>query len=281
MLTPLPDNLLEPFVRSALAEDMGEAGDITTKATIPADLTWKGALVARQPGVIAGIDLARLAFHAMDRDVKFDVRIKDGESVKPGDVIASMEGNARAIITGERVAVNYLSRLSGIATATRHLVDAVKPHKAKIYCTRKTTPNLRVLERYAVLAGGGGNHRFGLFDAVLIKDNHIAASGSIRDAVQNARKAVGDKVKVELEVDTLKQLEEALDLPLDAILLDNMDNETLKKAVAMINGRFETEASGRVTLQTAPGIAATGVDIISVGAITHSAPILDIGLDEI
>ena len=278
-LNPPSDLMLEPLVRYALAEDLGRAGDITTNAVIPAGLAWRGALVVRQAGVIAGLDLARLAFHALDASVTFDIRIKDGETVKPNDVIATIRGPARAIITGERVALNYLSRLSGIATATRNLVDAVKPHTALICCTRKTTPGLRLIEKYAVRAGGGINHRFGLDDAVLIKDNHIAAAGGIRTAVRSARAAIGHLVKIELEVDSLDQLKEALDLPIDAVLLDNMDVSTLTKAVDMVGGRFVTEASGRVTIDTAPGIAATGVDVISCGWITHSAPILDIGLD--
>jgi nicotinate-nucleotide pyrophosphorylase (carboxylating) len=279
-LTPLPDILLEPIVRNALAEDLGRAGDITTDAVIPADLIWQGALVARQPGVIAGLDLARLAFHTLDPSVIFEPHIKDGAAVKPKDKIATIKGKARAIITGERVALNFLSHLSGIATATHNLVEAVKPHKGRISCTRKTTPGLRLLEKYAVRAGGGINHRFGLDDAVLIKDNHIAAAGNIRTAVLRARDAVGHLVKIELEVDTLDQLKEALDLPIDCVLLDNMDPATLKQAVTLVNGRFTTEASGGITISTVNAIAASGVDVISTGWITHSAPILDIGLDE-
>jgi len=279
-LSPVPDLLLEPLVRGALAEDLGRAGDITTDAVIPAHHKWHGLLVARQAGVIAGLDLARLAFHLLDPSVVFEPKMNDGERVAPKDIVASMSGNARAIITGERVALNFLCRLSGIATATRQLVDAVKPHKARICCTRKTTPGLRLIEKYAVRAGGGSNHRFGLDDAVLIKDNHIAAAGGIRPAVTRAREAVGHLVKVELEVDSLDQLKEALDLPIDAVLLDNMEPATLKKAVEMVKGRFTTEASGRVTAETVTAIAATGVDVISCGWITHSAPILDIGLDE-
>jgi nicotinate-nucleotide pyrophosphorylase (carboxylating) len=281
MLAPLPDILLESLVCNALAEDLGRAGDITTDAVIPADLKWRGALVTRQPGVIAGVDLARLAFHALDLSVVFEPRIKDGARAKPKDVIATVTGPARAIITGERVALNFLCRLSGIATATRALVDAVKPHKARISCTRKTTPGLRAVEKYAVRAGGGFNHRFGLDDAMLIKDNHIAAAGGIRPAVLRAREAMGHLVKVECEVDSLDQLKELLDLPIAAVLLDNMDPATLKQAVALVAGRFTTEASGRVTLETVNAIAASGVDVISCGWITHSAPILDIGLDAV
>ncbi|MGE3624542.1 MAG: carboxylating nicotinate-nucleotide diphosphorylase [Bdellovibrionales bacterium] len=279
-LDSLPDLMLEPLVRNALAEDLGRAGDITTNAVIPPDQPWAGALAARQPGVIAGLDLARLAFRLLDPEIAFMAHVKDGDAVKPHDKIATVKGKARAIITGERVALNFLCHLSGIATATRRLVEAARPHKACICCTRKTTPGLRMIEKYAVRAGGGANHRFGLDDAVLIKDNHIAAAGGVRPAVLRARDAVGHLVKIELEVDSLDQLKEALDLPVDAVLLDNMDPATLKKAVDLVAGKFTTEVSGGVTLEAMPALAATGVDVISAGWITHSAPILDIGLDE-
>ncbi len=279
-LAPLPDNLLKPFVRAALAEDLGGKGDITTDAVISANLEWRGAFVARQPGIVAGIDLARLAFQVLDPKVKFKPRLKDGSKVKPGDVMATVRGPARAIITGERVALNFMSHLSGIATATQKLVMAAKPYKARISCTRKTTPGLRLLEKYAVRAGGGVNHRFGLYDAILIKDNHIAAAGGIRAAVLRVRKKYGRSIKVECEVDSLDQLKEALALPVNAVLLDNMNPATLKKAIRLAGGRVVTEASGGITLDTAKAVAASGVDVISVGWITHSAPILDIGLDE-
>ena len=279
-LTPLPDIMIEPLVRQALLEDLGRAGDITTDSIIPRETKWKGALVARQDGVVAGLDLARLAFRLIDPVLRFDVKKADGAKVKPKDVLAVMSGSAASIISAERVALNFLCHLSGIATETRKLVDAIKPHKARICCTRKTTPGLRTVEKYAVRAGGGGNHRFGLDDAVLIKDNHIAVAGGVRQAVTAARANIGHLVKIEVEVDDLDQLGEALTLPIDAVLLDNMDIPTLKKAVAMVKGRVITEASGRVNLTTIAAIAATGVDIISVGWITHSAPILDIGLDE-
>lgn len=280
-LSPLPDMLLEPFVRHALAEDLGRAGDITTDALIPSQKKWKGALVARQAGVVAGLDLARLAFQALDSSVRFSIQKPDGSAVKPKDVIATIDGTARSIITAERVALNFLSHLSGIATATNNLVQAAKPHKARICCTRKTTPGLRMLEKYAVRAGGGSNHRFGLDDAFLIKDNHIAALGSVTKAVERARTHAGHLVSIELEVDNLLQLKEALELPIDVVLLDNMPPSTLAKAVKMVNGRFKTEASGRVSIETVKAIAASGVDYISSGSITHSAAILDIGLDEI
>jgi nicotinate-nucleotide pyrophosphorylase (carboxylating) len=283
-LTPLPELLIEPLVRNALAEDLGRAGDITTDAIIPKSQTWKGALVARQAGIVAGLDLARLAFRLIDPAIKFMAKKADGDLLKPKDVIATIHGPARGIITAERVALNFLCHLSGIATATHDLVKAIRPHKSRICCTRKTTPGLRLIEKYAVRAGGGSNHRFGLDDAVLIKDNHIAAAGGVCNAVMRARASVGHLVKVELEVDTLDQLQEALDLPTnispDVVLLDNMSPVKLKKAVAMVKGRFPTEASGRVTLDTVKAIAVSGVDVISVGWITHSAPILDIGLDE-
>lgn len=278
-LQPLADDILEPLVRMALAEDLGTKGDITTNAIVPPDRMWRATLVTRKPGVVAGLDLARLAFHCCDPAIQFGIKKQDGTSVKAGDVLATVEGPAQALLTGERTALNFLCHMSGIATATRALVEAVKPHKAKICDTRKTTPGLRVLEKYAVLAGGGSNHRFGLYDAVLIKDNHIAVAGDIHQAVEKARAAVGKEIKVELEVDTLAQLKVALDLPLDAVLLDNMDILTLTEAVKMVAGRFVTEASGRVTIENVTEIAATGVDVISSGWITHSAPILDIGLD--
>lgn len=236
-------------------------------------------MVARQAGVVAGVELARIAFKLIDENITFDIAKHDGEAVNPNDVIATVSGSAAGILTAERTALNFLCRLSGIATATHALVEAVKPHHARIVDTRKTTPNLRAAEKYAVRCGGGWNHRFGLDDAALIKDNHIAVAGGVRPAVLAARKAVGHMVKIELEVDTLGQLREALDLPIDAVLLDNMDTGTLAEAVRLVNGKFTTEASGRVTIANVAAIAATGVDAIAVGWITHSAPILDIGLD--
>lgn len=278
-LSPLPDSVLRPFIRTALEEDLGDKGDITTNAVIPVDRQGKVNFTARQSGVIAGLDLARLAFETVDASIVFQTTRQDGDTVSPGDVLATAEGPVRGILMAERTALNFLTHLSGIATATRKLMDAIKPHKTRIACTRKTTPGLRILEKYAVRAGGGSNHRFGLYDAVLIKDNHIEAAGGLRTAVLKAREAVGPNVKVELEVDTLEQLNEALDLPLDAVLLDNMDTATLAKAVRLVNGKFETEASGRVSPDNVAAIAATGVDVISSGWLTHSAPALDIGLD--
>lgn len=278
-LFSLPTIMLEPLVRAALLEDLGRAGDLTTDAIVPQEQRATTVLAARQPGVVAGLDLAALAFRLIDQDVSIAVQRGDGSVVAAGDVIATVSGPARAILTGERTALNFLSRLSGIATATRAIVDAVHGHKAKIVCTRKTTPGLRAIEKYAVRAGGGSNHRFGLDDAVLIKDNHIAVAGGIRPAIERVRSSVGHLVKIEIEVDTLAQLEEALELAPDAVLLDNMTPEELRRAVAMVSGRAITEASGRITAATAPTVAATGVDLISIGWLTHSAPILDIGLD--
>jgi len=277
-LTPLPQILFEPSVRAALLEDLGRAGDVTTNAIVPADATATMALAARQPGVIAGLDVAALAFQLIDPRTEIAVAQPDGSSVSAG-VIATAHGPARALLTAERTALNFLCHLSGIATATAGILEAVRGHKAKIVCTRKTTPGLRALEKYAVRAGGGSNHRFGLDDAVLIKDNHIAIAGDIRTAIERARNGAGYMVKIEVEVDTLEQLDVALAAGVDAVLLDNMSVEELAHAVTMVGGRAITEASGRVTVATAPAIAATGVDLISVGWLTHSAPILDIGLD--
>lgn len=278
-VSPLLPIMLDALVRNALLEDLGRAGDLTTNAIVPEGQQTATVLAARQPGVVAGLDLAALAFRLIDPAIEIVCERHDGATVAAGDVIASICGPARGILTAERVALNFLSRLSGIATATAGMVAAVHGYKAKIVCTRKTTPGLRALEKYAVRTGGGANHRFGLDDAVLIKDNHIAIAGGIRPAVERARAGIGHLVRIELEVDTLTQLEEALELGIDAVLLDNMTNEQLSSAVAMVAGRIVTEASGRVNSATAPAIAATGVDLISVGWLTHSAPILDIGLD--
>jgi len=278
-LSPLPEIMIEPLVRAALLEDLGRAGDITSDAIVPAGHQAKLVLAARQAGVVAGLDLAALAFRLIEPAIEMKVAKPDGSRLAPGDVIATLSGPARGLLTGERVALNFLSHLSGIATATAGIVDAVAGHKARIVCTRKTTPGLRALEKYAVRCGGGSNHRFGLDDAVLIKDNHIAISGGVHPAIERARANVGHLVKIEVEVDTLEQLDDVLKLGVDAVLLDNMSPETLTTAVKMVAGRAITEASGRVNLTTAPAIAASGVDLISVGWLTHSAPILDIGLD--
>ncbi|AWN34365.1 carboxylating nicotinate-nucleotide diphosphorylase [Methylobacterium radiodurans] len=279
-LLPLPRLLVEPVVRAALLEDLGRAGDITTDAIVPAEARLTGVIGARQNGVIAGVDCARIAFELIDPAVSVTVERPDGAQVAPGDVVLRLDGPARAILTAERVALNLLCRLSGVATATAGLVEAARPHgKAAIVCTRKTTPGLRALEKHAVRAGGGSNHRFGLDDAVLIKDNHVAVAGGIVPAIERARARSGHLVKIEVEVDTLAQLEEALSVGADAVLLDNMDPETLRRAVAMIDGRALSEASGRITRETVGAVAASGVDLISCGWITHSAAIIDLGLD--
>ena len=278
-LEPLPSMLIEPAVKAALLEDLGRAGDITTNATIPAGAKARVVIRAREDGRIAGLDCARTAFRLMDPSLKVAVQKPDGSDVAPGDIVAAIEGSARAIITGERVALNFMGHLSGIATATRAIARSIEGTKARICCTRKTTPGLRALEKYAVRAGGGQNHRFGLDDAVLIKDNHIAVAGGIRAAIQRARAHVGHMVKIEVEVDTLDQLREALDAKAELVLLDNMTPAQLREAVDLVAGRAITEASGRVTVETAPAIAAAGVDLISSGAITHSAKTLDLGLD--
>ena len=280
----LPTALLEPIVRRALAEDLGTAGDLTTNAIVSADHRSGFDVVARQPGVISGIDAATLAWRLLDSEVQVDVRLGEGASVTPGDVVATVFGPTRALLSGERVALNLLCRLSGVASATAGLVAAVAHTRARITCTRKTTVGLRALEKAAVRAGGGVNHRFGLHDAVLIKDNHIAIAGSLPEAIRRARSGVGHLVAIEFEVDTLEQLAEVLADPdlvasCRAVLLDNMGPETLRQAVALVGGRLVTEASGRITAQTAAALAETGVDLISAGWITHSAPVLDLGLD--
>ncbi|HYG86823.1 MAG TPA: carboxylating nicotinate-nucleotide diphosphorylase [Azospirillum sp.] len=276
----MPNPLIyEPIVRNALLEDLGRAGDLTTDSIVPADAVATAVVAARKDGRVAGLEAALSAFRILDPDVVIGLELRDGEDVRAGDTIATIRGRARALLTGERTALNLLGRLSGIATATRALVQAVEGTNARIVCTRKTTPGLRALEKQAVRLGGGTNHRFGLDDAILIKDNHIAIAGGIRPAVERARAAVGHMVKIEVEVDTLAQLEELLALRADAVLLDNMDPATLKRAVDMVAGRMITEASGNVTLSTVRPIAEAGVDMISVGWITHSAPNLDVGLD--
>jgi nicotinate-nucleotide pyrophosphorylase (carboxylating) len=278
---PLPAIMIEPSVRAALLEDLGRAGDITTDAIVPADARAATALVARQAGVVAGLDFALAAFRLIDPAIEAIIDRPDGSRLAPGDRIAVIRGPARGILTGERTALNFLCHLSGIASATRGIVDAIAGTRAQVCCTRKTLPGLRSAQKYAIRVGGGSNHRFGLDDAVLIKDNHVAIAGGVRAAVERARAHVGHMVKIELEVDTLAQLEEALHLRVDAVLLDNMGPEMLRQAVAMVDGRAVTEASGRIRPDTAPAIAASGVDLLSVGWLTHSATVLDIGLDHL
>jgi nicotinate-nucleotide pyrophosphorylase (carboxylating) len=271
--------LIEPIVRAALLEDLGRAGDITSDAIVPEAAPIDAVIAARQPGILAGLEAGLLAFELLDPSLKIEILRPDGSRVERGQAVARITGRARPVMAAERTALNLICRLSGVATATRSLVDAIGLHKARIVCTRKTTPGLRILEKEAVRLGGGANHRFGLDDAMLIKDNHIALAGGVGPALQRARAHAGHLVKIELEVDTLDQLAEALEHGVDAVLLDNMDPDTLRRAVAMVAGRAVTEASGRITLASVPAIAAAGVDLISSGWITHSAPILDLGLD--
>ncbi|AJY45318.1 carboxylating nicotinate-nucleotide diphosphorylase [Martelella endophytica] len=275
----LPRLIIEPAVRRALEEDLGLAGDITANAVIPAGHRSTVVMAVRKPGVIAGLDAAELAFTLVDPTIVMTRHVEDGAAVKAGDVVATVTGPSRGLLTGERTALNFLSHLSGIATVTAGVVDAVSGTGAAIVCTRKTTPGIRALEKYAVKAGGGGNHRFSLADAVLIKDNHIAIAGGIKPALQAARKNAGHMVKIEIEVDTLDQLRAVMEEGADAVLLDNMSPETLREAVAIVAGRAVTEASGGITPETAGVVAAAGVDLISIGWLTHSAPVLDIGLD--
>ncbi len=275
----LPLMLVQDAVRAALAEDLGRAGDITTRATIPASAAARAVIAAREEGVIAGLALAREAFHAVDPSVAFDALLEDGAPVKPGAIIARVAGSARSILSAERVALNYLGRLSGVATLTSRYVARIAHTKAKVCDTRKTTPLMRAFEKHAVRCGGGANHRFGLDDAALIKDNHIAVAGGVRAALRAAKAFVGHLVKVEIEVDTLEQLREVMDEGADVVLLDNMSLDDLRAAVALVAGRMVCEASGGVTLETIKDIAETGVDLISVGALTHSARVLDLGLD--
>ena len=276
---PLPRIMYEEQVRAALLEDLGRAGDITTDAIIAPEAQAKTALVARKPGIVAGLDVALLAFALIDPAIKASVEKQDGSRLAKGDTIATISGPVRGILSAERVALNFLCHLSGIASATRAVVDAVQGTKAHVVCTRKTIPGLRNLQKYALRVGGGFNHRFGLDDAVLIKDNHIAAAGGIKPAVERARAAIGHLVKIELEVDTLDQLKDGLAVGVDAVLLDNMDVEQMRRAVALVDHRAVTEASGGITPETAPAIAATGVDLLSLGWLTHSVRQLDIGLD--
>lgn len=284
MNTPTLSALVcEPLVRAALTEDLGRAGDLTTESVVPADARARMAVTAREHGVVAGLDLARHAFAAVDPGVRMQVDRPDGSRVAPGDVVATLTGPARGILSGERVALNFVGHLSGVATATAAIAEAMSGTRTRVCCTRKTTPGLRAIQKYAVRVGGGVNHRFGLDDAVLIKDNHIAVAGSVTEAVRRAQTSVGHLVAIEVEVDTLDQLTELLacERPVDAVLLDNMSPQILAEAVRRVDHRMVTEASGRVTAATAPALAATGVDLVSVGWITHSAPVLDLGLDDL
>jgi nicotinate-nucleotide pyrophosphorylase (carboxylating) len=278
-LLPLYPLQYESLVHQALTEDLGLAGDLTTNAIIPPQARATGRLMARRAGCIAGLEVAACVFRRLDLTFDLTVYCPDGTVVEANTTLAEVHGTARALLSAERVALNFLGHLSGIATATRRLVEAVQAYPARVVCTRKTTPGLRALEKYAVRAGGGANHRFGLDDAVLIKDNHLVVAGSIAAAVQRVRSAIGHMVKVQVEVDTLAQLDEALTCPIDAVLLDNMPPTQLKDAVQMVGRRVITEASGGITLDTARDVAASGVDLLSAGWLTHSAPALDVALD--
>jgi nicotinate-nucleotide pyrophosphorylase (carboxylating) len=275
----LPDILIEPVVRAALAEDLGRAGDVTSRACIPEGARMRAVFAARKAGVLAGIDCVRLAVLAMDPKASIQLRLRDGVAFEAGAMLAVVEADAHAFLAAERTALNLLGRLCGVATLTRAYVEAVAGTKARIADTRKTTPGLRALEKHAVLCGGGVNHRFGLDDAILIKDNHVAVCGGVGEAVRRARGAVGHLMKVEVEVDRLDQLDEALAAGPDVIMLDNFTLPMLREAVTRTAGRVTLEASGGVNLETVRAIAGTGVNVISVGALTHSAPALDVGLD--
>lgn len=276
---PLPQIIYDGLIRDALREDLGRAGDITTDAIVPGDAMVTATIVARRSGRVAGTDVAARVFEILDPAMETKLLVIPGGDAEPDSPLVRLNGPARPILTGERTALNLLGHLSGIATLTRDYVKAVAGTGARVVCTRKTTPGLRALEKHAVRCGGGANHRFGLDDAVLIKDNHLALAGGVCQAVTKVREAVGHMVTVELEVDTLEQLEEGLEAGIDAVLLDNMDPPTLRAAVAMVNGRCVTEASGGIDLDSAAAVAATGVDLLSVGALTHSAPWLDVSLE--
>jgi nicotinate-nucleotide pyrophosphorylase (carboxylating) len=285
MLLLCPDAFLSPLeieaaVAHALAEDLGRAGDITSIATVAEDLQGRAELVARDAGVMSGLPLVDAAFRRLSPEVAIAAHARDGAAVERGATLMTIAGNARAILGAERVALNFLGHLSGIATATAAFVARISHTKARIVCTRKTTPGLRALEKYAVRCGGGSNHRFGLDDAILIKDNHIAVAGGIEAVLRRAKKAAGHLVKIEIEVDSLDQLREVLDVGLaDVVLIDNFDLESMRRAVAMVGGRLVIEASGGITLGSAATIAETGIDYLSSGALTHSVKNLDVGLD--
>ena len=274
----LPDLLLEPLVRAALVEDLGPWGDVTTRAVIPAGTRYAARLNAREAGVVSGMQLAAIAFRLVDPGLTLRALIPDGGACAPGETLMEIEGDAASILSGERVALNFAGRLSGIATMTAAFAAAARP--ARVTCTRKTTPGLRIVEKAAVVHGGGSSHRFGLSDAILIKDNHIAAAGGVRAALEAARRVASHMCRVEIEVDRLDQLAEVLEVGgAEVVLLDNMDDPTLAEAVEMVAGRVVTEASGNMTLARLPGVAATGVESLSCGALTHSARTLDLGLD--
>ena len=278
-LPELPQLMIDEAVKAALLEDWGRAGDVTSQATLPADARAIAVIAARKPGVLSGVGFAESAFRQTDPSLKFVPLMKDGDRLAPKDVVAQIEGSARALLSAERVALNFLGHLSGIATATSRFADLIAHTKADIVCTRKTTPGLRAFEKYAVKCGGGANHRFGLDDAILIKDNHVAVAGGVVPAIEAAKAFAGHLVKIEVEVDTLDQLRQALTAGPDVVMLDNMPPETLRKAVEIAGGEVLLEASGGIELDTVKAVAEAGVDLISSGWITHSAPVLDLGLD--
>lgn len=276
----VPDLILEPMVRNALMEDLGSYGDVTTRAVIPADTTYNARINAREDAVVSGMQVAALAFRLVDPELKVKTLIADGQPCEKGDTLMEISGKASSILSGERVALNYAGRLTGIATKTAGFVAETKGTNTRVTCTRKTTPNMRLVEKLAVLHGGGHNHRYSLSDAILIKDNHIAAAGGVRQVLEATKAAASHMMTVEIEVDTLEQLKEVLEVGgASVVLLDNMDNDTLRKAVEMVDGRMVTEASGNVKLDRIASISATGVDYISSGALTHSARTVDLGLD--
>jgi nicotinate-nucleotide pyrophosphorylase (carboxylating) len=278
-LPDLPRLMVDDAVKAALLEDWGRAGDITSQATIPATARAEAVIAARKPGVLSGVALAESAFQQTDASLSFAAEKQDGDRLEPGNVVARINGPARALLSAERVALNFLGHLSGIASATALFADRIAHTNASIVCTRKTTPGLRGFEKYAVKCGGGSNHRFGLDDAILIKDNHIAVAGGVVEAISAAKAYAGHLVKIEVEVDTLEQLHQALGAGPDVIMLDNMPPETLEKAVEITGGKALLEASGGIELDTVQAVAEAGVDLISSGWITHSAPVLDLGLD--
>jgi nicotinate-nucleotide pyrophosphorylase (carboxylating) len=276
----VPDLILEPMVRNALLEDLGSYGDVTTRAVIPANTTYDAHINAREDAIVSGLQVAALAFRLVDPGLEIAVLIADGQLCKKGDSLMTIKGSAASILSAERVALNYAGRLTGIATKTAGFVAQTKGTKARVTCTRKTTPNMRLVEKLAVLHGGGFNHRYSLSDAIMIKDNHIAAAGGVRQVLEAAKAHASHMMAVEIEVDRLDQLAEVLEVGgASVVLLDNMDNDMLRKAVAMVDGRMKTEASGNVTLDRIASISATGIDYISSGALTHSARTVDLGLD--
>ncbi|GAA5097191.1 carboxylating nicotinate-nucleotide diphosphorylase [Wohlfahrtiimonas larvae] len=278
-IAPLPDILLKPLILKALEEDLGRRGDVTSQAIIPINQNATLHIVARENGIVAGMDLARLAFELIDKNIEFTAKAQDGDTIKPNQVLATITGNARALLTAERTALNFMTHLSGISTEVANLKAMIAEYPVEITCTRKTIPGLRVLQKYAVRVGGGRNHRMGLDDAILIKDNHIAIAGSITQAIRDAKEFAGHLIPIEVEVDTIEQLKLALAEGINLVLLDNMPPEMLQEAVQLCHGKCLTEASGGITPKTIQAVAATGVNFIAMGWLTHSVKSLDIGLD--